>query len=84
MEFLKQAVSEAAIVDEDEKIQATVKAMLQRIKDEGEVAVREFAQQFDNWQGEFVLSDEKRQALITEVPQSVKDDIDFAHRQIRR
>ena len=84
MEFLKQAVSEAAIVDEDEKIQATVKAMLQRIKDEGEVAVREFAQQFDNWQGEFVLSDEKRQALIAEVPQSVKDDIDFAHRQIRR
>jgi len=84
MKFLKQAVSEAAIADEDEKIQATVKAMLQRIKDEGEVAVKSFAQQFDNWQGEFILSDEKRQALIADVPQSVKDDIDFAHRQIKR
>lgn len=84
MEYLKKAVSDAVIFDEDEKIQATVKAMLQRIKDEGEVAVRAFAKQFDNWQGEFVLSDGKRQSLIAEVPRSVKDDIDFAHRQIKR
>ncbi|MEH6648692.1 MAG: histidinol dehydrogenase [Motiliproteus sp.] len=84
MEFIKNAISEEAVADEDEKIQATVKAMLQRIQDEGEVAVKAFAQQFDNWQGDFVLSDEKRQALIDSVPQRVKDDIDFAHRQIKR
>jgi sulfopropanediol 3-dehydrogenase len=84
MEYLKKAVSDAVIVDEDEKVQATVKAMLQRIKDEGEVAVRAFAKQFDNWQGEFILSEEKRQELIAKVPQDVKDDIDFAHRQIKR
>jgi len=84
MEYLKQAVSDTDIVDEDEKVQATVKAMLHRIKDEGEVAVRALAKQFDNWQGEFILSDEKRHALIAEVPRNVKDDIDFAHRQIKR
>ncbi|RDE22846.1 histidinol dehydrogenase [Motiliproteus coralliicola] len=84
MEYLKQAVSASVVADEDEKIQTTVKAMLQRIQEEGEAAVRAFAQQFDSWQGDFILSDEKRQALIAEVPQSVKDDIDFAHRQIKR
>ena len=84
MEYLKKAISDSVIVDEDEKVQSTVKAMLQRIKGEGEVAVRAFAKQFDNWQGEFLLSDKKRHALIDEVPKRVKDDIDFAHRQIKR
>lgn len=84
MEFLKSAMSEAAVADEDERIRATVKSMLQRIEQQGEVAVREMAKQFDNWEGDFVLSDEKRQTLIDSVPQSVKDDIDFAHKQIKR
>lgn len=84
MEYLKHAVSDSVIADEDEKIQAAVKSMLQRIQTEGEDAVRAFALQFDNWQGDFVLSDEKRDAIIAGVPQSVKDDIDFAHRQIKR
>lgn len=84
MEYLKNAISEAQVADEDEKIQTTVKGMLERIRQEGEAAVRDFARQFDNWQGDFILTDEKLQALIAEVPQSVKDDIDFAHRQIKR
>lgn len=84
MEFLKNAVSDSVIADEDEKIQAAVKGMLQRIQTEGEEAVRAFALQFDNWQGDFILSDEKRDTIIAGVPQSVKDDIDFAHRQIKR
>ncbi|MFI8622180.1 histidinol dehydrogenase [Marinomonas sp. NPDC078689] len=84
MEYLKNAVSGAVVADEDEKIQAAVKTMLHRIQEEGEEAVKAYALQFDNWQGEFILSDEKRQALIASVPQSVKDDIDFAHRQIKR
>jgi len=84
MEYLKKAISSDLVADEDEKVQAIVKGMLERIRNEGESAVRDFAVQFDNWQGDFVLADEKRQALIAEVPQSVKDDIDFAHRQIKR
>ncbi len=58
--------------------------MLDDIRQRGESAVREYAQKFDSWTGDFVLSDEKRQALIAQVSQTVKDDIDFAHRQIRR
>ena len=84
MEYLKKAISDAAVADEDERVQVAVKAMLQRIEKEGEEAIKAFALQFDNWQGDFILTDEKRDALIASVPQSVKDDIDFAHRQIKR
>ncbi len=84
MEYLKKAISDEAVADEDEKIQASVKVMLNRIHDEGEGAVRFYAKQFDNWENDFVLSEEKKQSLIDQVPQSVKDDIDFAHRQVKR
>ncbi len=84
MEYLKRALAEETVAEEDERIQATVKAMLQRIDAEGEAAVRAFALEFDNWKDDFILSDAKRQKLIDEVPQSVKDDIDFAHRQVKR
>ena len=84
MEYLKKAISAEAVADEDEKIQAAVKGMLERIHSEGEEAVKFFAKQFDNWENDFVLSEEKKQSLIAQVPQSVKDDIDFAHRQVKR
>lgn len=47
MEYLKKAISESAVADEDERIRATVKSMLQRIEQQGEVAVREMAKQFE-------------------------------------
>ncbi|WP_407333959.1 histidinol dehydrogenase [Enterovibrio sp. 27052020O] len=84
MEYLKRAEREADVQTDDERIQQVVKDMLTKIRREGTAAVEEYAMQFDNWQGDFVLSDEKRAALIASVPQGVKDDIDFAHRQIQR
>ena len=84
MEYLKRAAAEDEVAQEDERIQAVVKDMLARIKQQGEPVVREYAKQFDQWQGDFVLSEQKKLALIEQVPQRVKDDIDFAHRQIRR
>jgi sulfopropanediol 3-dehydrogenase len=84
MEYLKRAAAEAEVALEDERIQAAVKDMLTKIKGNGESAVREYAKQFDSWQGDFVLTEDKKQALIAQVPQQVKDDIDFAHRQVKR
>ncbi|MGB0468743.1 MAG: histidinol dehydrogenase [Pontibacterium sp.] len=81
MEYLKK--STAPVAENDERIQATVKNMLARIADEGESAVREYAAQFDNWQGEFILSDEKRAELIARVPEQTRQDIQFAYRQIK-
>ncbi|WP_283132656.1 histidinol dehydrogenase [Enterovibrio norvegicus] len=84
MEMLKRAEREAEVQTDDERIQHVVKEILAKIRREGTSAVEQYAKQFDNWQGDFVLSDEKRAALIASVPQRVKDDIDFAHRQVRR
>ncbi|WMC10622.1 histidinol dehydrogenase [Oceanimonas pelagia] len=84
MEYLKRAAAESEVAQEDERIQGVVKDMLANIRHNGETAVREYARQFDNWQGDFVLTEQKKQALIDQVPQQVKDDIDFAHRQIKR
>nr|WP_299380241.1 histidinol dehydrogenase [uncultured Halomonas sp.] len=81
---LKSAAASAGAEAEDQRVTQAVRGMLDDIRERGEVAVREYAQKFDNWTGDFVLSDDKRQALIAQVPQTVKDDIDFAHRQIRR
>ncbi|NHH99162.1 histidinol dehydrogenase [Oceanimonas sp. MB9] len=84
MEYLKEAAANSDVVLRDECIQGVVKDMLANIRRNGETAVREYARQFDNWQGDFVLTEQKKQALIDQVPQQVKDDIDFAHRQIKR
>ncbi|MCE9663691.1 histidinol dehydrogenase [Halomonas sp. M5N1S17] len=81
---LKSAQAAETVATEDQRITTVVRDMLDDIRARGEVAVREYAEKFDGWKGDFVLSDEKRQQLIAMVPQETKDDIDFAHRQIKR
>ncbi|MEL0618023.1 histidinol dehydrogenase [Cobetia marina] len=81
---LKLAEAADGVAEEDQRTTAIVQDMLQDIRSRGEDAVCMYAEKFDNWSGDFVLSEEKLATLIESVPQSVKDDIDFAHRQIRR
>lgn len=81
---LKLAEAADGVAEEDQRTTALVQDMLQDIRARGEDAVRMYAEKFDNWTGDFVLTDEKLARLIESVPQSVKDDIDFAHRQISR
>ena len=82
VEVLKKA---AAVPSEtrDETLRGRVREILERVDEGGEQAVRELALRFDDWQGEFVLSDDKRAALIAAVPQGLRDDLVFAHAQIR-
>ncbi|MDH5354730.1 MAG: histidinol dehydrogenase [Gammaproteobacteria bacterium] len=68
----------------DRQVRDTVEAMLTDIDTRGEAAVAELAKKFDNWDGDFVLSDEKKKRLIDSVPQHVKDDIHFAYEQVSR
>ncbi|MEQ6916633.1 histidinol dehydrogenase [Halomonas aquatica] len=80
----KSAEGDEGVAAEDQRVTAAVRQMLDDIRERGETAVRVYAEKFDGWTDDFLLSDEKRQRLTDGVPQSVKDDIDFAHRQIRR
>ncbi len=79
-------VKQAKITSEqsDRQVRDSVETMLADIDQRGETAVAELAKKFDNWDGNFVLSNEKKQRLIDSVPQHVKDDIRFAYEQVSR
>lgn len=80
MIYLKQ--SSAPVKERDQSIQATVVQMLAEIDKNGEQAVRDYALQFDDWSGDFILSDKKRAALIDAVPEQTKQDIQFSYQQV--
>ncbi len=69
---------------EDRRIRDAVETMIAEIERRGEAAVRDYAEKFDGWRGDFLLTEEKKQRLIEQVPQQVKDDIRFANDQVSR
>ena len=81
MEFIKKAPAIERAVDQS--IRQTVETMLQTIESGRESAALEFAQEFDGWKGDVVLSDEKRAALVGQVPKQVREDIEFAYAQVK-
>lgn len=82
MLYLKQAGAPDETADR--AVRETVEGMLADIAKRREEAVREYAERFDGWSGDFVLSDAKKADLIAQVPDSTKDDVRFAHEQVRR
>ncbi|MFT5112059.1 MAG: sulfopropanediol 3-dehydrogenase [Parasphingorhabdus sp.] len=84
MNMLQIKKPELSPEESDRQVREAVESMLEDIGARGEQAIRDLAKKFDNWEGDFVLSDDKRQRLIDSVPQSVKDDIQFAHKQVFR
>ncbi len=80
MEYLKKAKKSFEQASSEKR--ETVAKILQDIEVRGEAAVRELAEKFDNWQGDFILSDEKKEQLIAQVPDDVRQDIRFAHDQV--
>ncbi|WP_343553278.1 histidinol dehydrogenase [Pantoea sp.] len=59
-----------------------VEEMLATIKDQGEAAVRHYAQKLDSWTGDIILSPEQIATQIREVPADVRRDIDYAIDQV--
>ncbi len=80
IQFLKKASKTPET--ETSKAQEVAYAMLRRIEQEGEAAVKEYAQELDHWSGEIVMSEADIAAVIKTVPVNVKQDIDFAVRQV--
>ncbi|MFO7751538.1 MAG: histidinol dehydrogenase [Desulfobacteraceae bacterium] len=80
MEFIKKALKTAE--SNTESTREVVDKVLADIENRGEAAVRELAEKFDNWKGDFILTDEKKSGLIDSVPEKVKDDIRFACNQV--
>ena len=80
MEYIKQASKTAE--SNSDNIRGRVNEILADIEARGEQAVIELAKKFDNWEGDFILSDDKKQALIDQVPEQVKADIRYAYDQV--
>ena len=65
-------------------VRATVQGILDEIEAGGEEAARKFAQQFDRYDGNILLTDDEIAAAAEQVSPKLKDDIRFAHDNVRR
>jgi sulfopropanediol 3-dehydrogenase len=81
--YLKKAVKKP---EEDTRaVQDTVRNILDRVKKEGEAAVRHYSKTFDDWSPKsFKISADEIKAARGKLPQTEIDDIDFCQEQIKK
>jgi len=82
VEYLKRA-EKTALTDAGD-VRASVQAILDEIEAGGEAAARAYAEKFDKYEGNIVLTREEIDAAAAKVPQKLKDDIRFAYENIKR
>ncbi|RLC01528.1 MAG: histidinol dehydrogenase [Deltaproteobacteria bacterium] len=82
VEYLKKAMEKP---EEDiSAVRYIVMEILERVKNEGEDALRYYSQKFDNWSPKsFRVSNDDIQKVQKSLPQSMVDDIKFCQTQIR-
>lgn len=81
MIYLKKATKTA--VTNESSVQDTVKKMLATIKAGGEDAARNYAEQFDGWQGNIIISRADIDAASAKLTAQEKQDIQIAHERVR-
>jgi sulfopropanediol 3-dehydrogenase len=82
VEYLKKA-EKTALTDAGD-VRASVQAILDEIEAGGEAAARAYAEKFDKYEGNIVLTRDEIDAAADKVPQKLKDDIRFAYENIKR
>lgn len=82
MKYLKKAIKTA--VSDATDVGETVRSILADIETGGDDAARRYAEKFDQYQGNILLTDDEIDAASAQVPQKLKDDIAFAHDNVRR
>jgi sulfopropanediol 3-dehydrogenase len=83
-EILKAGIDPEAADAADVSVRDTVVSILDRVRREGDAAVREYSETFDKWSPKrFRLSDAEIKACIDSLPTQTLDDIRFAQAQIR-
>ena len=82
--FLKRGMDATEIKAADAKVRKTVEDILASIEKDGDKAVRELSQKFDNWSpASFRLTAEDIEKAIAQVPARDLEDIQFAQAQVR-
>jgi len=82
VEYLKKA--EKTALSDAGDVRASVQAILDEIEAGGEAAARAYAEKFDKYEGNIVLTRAEIDAAADKVPQKLKDDIRFAYENIKR
>jgi sulfopropanediol 3-dehydrogenase len=82
MIYLKKSTRTAETGQAD--VRASVEALLDEIREGGEVAVTRLARELDKWEGDIIVSPEARARATAQVPEKLREDIRFAHRNISR
>lgn len=81
---IKKGITYAESKDADAKVRALVEGMLSDIEAKGDLAVRNYSKNLDQWNPDtFKLSKETIQEVIAGLSQQTIDDIHFAQTQIR-
>jgi sulfopropanediol 3-dehydrogenase len=80
--YLKQAKERPA--EDLSKVRETVREIIENVRRDGEAAVRNYSQKFDNWSPKnFRVSDDEMRSARAQLPKSMAEDIDFCQAQIR-
>jgi sulfopropanediol 3-dehydrogenase len=80
--YLKKAAKTSTSDSGD--VRETVQKILDEIEAGGEAVARQYAEKFDRYTGNLVLSEEEIAAAAAQVSPRLKDDIRFAHDNVRR
>ena len=80
--YLKKATRTATSDATD--VRETVQNILDDIEQGGDAAALRYAEKFDQYSGNILLSEEEIEKACAAVPQTLKDDIAFAHDNVRR
>lgn len=65
-------------------VREIVESILNEIESDGEAAARKFAEKFDRYTGNIVLTRDEIDAAAERVPEKIKDDIRFARDNVQR
>jgi sulfopropanediol 3-dehydrogenase len=80
--YLKKAQERPA--EDLTQVRETVRQIIEKVKQEGEDAVRHYSEAFDQWAPEtFRISEDDMRAARDKLPVSMADDIDYCQTQIR-
>ena len=80
--YLKKATLTAQ--SDASNVHDIVRGILNDIEEGGDAKAIEYAQKFDKYDGNVILTQEEIAAACELVPQKVKEDIQFAHENVRR
>ncbi|WP_413366544.1 histidinol dehydrogenase [Lysinibacillus sp. 3P01SB] len=83
--YLKEGKVKEDIQKDDAKVSEIVRSTIQMVEADGDQALRDLSEKFDNWSPEsFRLSEEQIKEICDSIPEQTIKDIEFAQNNIRK